>query len=224
MGKLIVVPTPIGNLKDITLRALEVLKQVEVIACEDTRRTSRLLNHFNIQGKKLISYYEPVERRRIPKILSLLREKDVALVSDAGMPSISDPGFLLIRRCVDEGIEVEVLPGPSSPITALVGSGLPTDRFIFFGFLPRKGLKRYIENLKNYEGFTLIFFESPTRILKTLGLFEEVFPDSDLCVARELTKIHEEYLRGKPGEILKHLKAKKRIKGELILLARLNHH
>ena len=138
MGKLIVVPTPIGNLKDITLRALEVLKEVNYIACEDTRRTLILLNHYEIKGKKLIPYYEPKEEKQIPKILKILEKEDVALVSDAGMPAISDPGYRLIRKCIEEGIEVEVLPGPSAVITALVGSGLPTDRFLFAGFPPQK--------------------------------------------------------------------------------------
>ncbi|NPA32839.1 MAG: rRNA small subunit methyltransferase 1, partial [Aquificae bacterium] len=127
MGKLYVVPTPIGNLKDITLRALEVLKEVNYIACEDTRRTTILLNHYGIKGKKLISYYEPKEEQKIPKILEVLKKEDVALVSDAGMPAISDPGYRLIRRCIEEGIPVEVLPGPSAPVVALVGSGLPPD-------------------------------------------------------------------------------------------------
>jgi len=138
MSKLYVVPTPIGNLKDITLRSLEVLKSVNVIVCEDTRRTLKLLNYYEIRGKKLIAHYEPKERRVIPRILEILQREDVALVTDAGMPAISDPGFLLIKECIDRGIPVEVLPGPSSVITALVGSGFPTDSFYFVAFSLRR--------------------------------------------------------------------------------------
>jgi 16S rRNA (cytidine1402-2'-O)-methyltransferase len=138
MGKLYVVGTPIGNLKDITFRAIEVLQSVNFIACEDTRRTSILLNHYKIEGKKLLSYYEPKESVQVPKIIKLLEKEDVALVTDAGTPSISDPGYKLIRACIEKGIPVEVIPGPSAVITALVGSGLPTDRFTFVGFLPKK--------------------------------------------------------------------------------------
>ncbi len=221
MGKLIVVPTPIGNLKDITLRALEVLKEVNYIACEDTRRTLILLNHYEIKGKKLIPYYEPKEEKQIPKILKILEKEDVALVSDAGMPAISDPGYRLIRRCIEEGIEVEVLPGPSAVITALVGSGLPTDRFLFAGFPPKKGTKGFFEELKKCEDTTLIFYESPHRILKTLKLMEEIFgKDTPVCVARELTKIHEEYIRGTLEEVIKELESREKIKGEIVILIR----
>ncbi len=221
MGKLIVVPTPIGNLKDITLRALEVLKEVNYIACEDTRRTLILLNHYEIKGKKLIPYYEPKEEKQIPKILKILEKEDVALVSDAGMPAISDPGYRLIRKCIEEGIEVEVLPGPSAVITALVGSGLPTDRFLFAGFPPKKGTKSFFEELKKCEDTTLIFYESPHRILKTLKLMEEVFgKETPACVARELTKIHEEYIRGSLEEVVKELESREKIKGEMVILIR----
>ena len=221
MGKLIVVPTPIGNLKDITLRALEVLKEVNYIACEDTRRTLILLNHYEIKGKKLIPYYEPKEEKQIPKILKILEKEDVALVSDAGMPAISDPGYRLIRRCIEEGIEVEVLPGPSAVVTALVGSGLPTDRFLFAGFPPKKGTKGFFEELQKCEDTTLIFYESPHRILKTLKLMEEVFgKDTPACVARELTKVHEEYIRGSLEEVIKELESREKIKGEIVILIR----
>jgi len=222
MGKLIVVPTPIGNLKDITLRALEVLKEVNYIACEDTRRTLILLNHYEIKGKKLIPYYEPKEENQIPKILKILEKEDVALVSDAGMPAISDPGYKLVKRCVEEGIEVEVLPGPSAVITALVGSALPTDRFLFAGFPPKKGTKGFFEELKKCEDTTLIFYESPHRMLKTLKLMEEVFgKETPTCVARELTKIHEEYIRGTLEEVVKELEGRESIKGEIVILIRL---
>ena len=220
MGKLFVVPTPIGNLKDITLRALEILKSVNYIACEDTRRTRILLNHHGIKGKKLISYYEPKEERQIPRILGILEKEDVALVSDAGTPAVSDPGYRLIRRCVEEGIQVEVLPGPSAVMTALVGSGLPTDRFMFLGFPPKKGTKGFFEDLKACEDTTFILFESPKRVIKTLHLIREVFGEVDVCIARELTKIHEEYLRGTVSEVLEELEGRESIKGEVVLIFR----
>ena len=221
-GKLYVVPTPIGNLKDITLRALEVLKKVNYIACEDTRRTLILLNHYNIKGKKLLSYYEPKEERQIPKILRVLEKEDVALVSDAGTPSVSDPGYRLIRKCIDEGIEVEVLPGPNAVITSLVGSGLPTDRFLFVGFPPKKGTKGFFENLKKCEDTTVIVFENPNRVLKTLNVIKEVFgSDIKACIAREITKIHEEYIRGILEEIIIQLENKEKIKGEVVILFRI---
>ncbi len=222
MGKLYVVATPIGNLKDITIRAIEILKEVNFIACEDTRRTLILLNHYNIKDKKLISYYEPKESVQVPKVLKLLEKEDVALVSDAGMPSISDPGYKLIRVCIERGIPVEVIPGPSSVLTALVGSGLPTDRFAFFGYLPRKGLEGFFEELKSYKDITLIAFESPNRILKSLQAMEKVYGSHiPVCIARELTKIHEEYLRGKLRDVLEDLSKRQEIKGEIVLLWRL---
>ncbi|MFN4319875.1 MAG: 16S rRNA (cytidine(1402)-2'-O)-methyltransferase [Aquificaceae bacterium] len=222
MGKLYVVATPIGNLKDITLRALEVLKEVNFIACEDTRRTLILLNHYNIKDKKLISYYEPKESVQVPKVLKLLEKEDVALVSDAGMPSISDPGYRLIKACVEKGIPVEVIPGPSAVLTALVGSGLPTDRFAFLGFLPRKGLEKFFEEVKTYTDTTLIAFESPNRLFKSLQDMEKVYGgDVQVCVARELTKVHEEYIRGKLKDVLENLQKRPEIKGEVVLLWRL---
>lgn len=221
MGKLYVVPTPIGNLKDITLRALEVLKEVNYVACEDTRRTRILLNHYEIKGKKLISYYEPKEEKQIPKILKVLEKEDVALVTDAGTPGISDPGYRLIRRCIEEGVEVEALPGPSAVITALIGSGLPTDRFLFVGFPPKKGTRGFFEELRECEDTTLIIFESPKRVLKTLELIKEIFGEVQACVARELTKVHEEYIRGSVSSILEEIGKRESIKGEVVILIRL---
>ena len=218
MGKLFVVPTPIGNLKDITLRALEVLRDVDYIACEDTRRTKILLSHYEIKGKKLISYYEPKENLQIPKIISTLKEHDVALVTDAGMPSISDPGFRLIRACIEEGIEVDVLPGSSAVTTALVGSGLPTDRFLFAGFPPKKGAKGFFEELKACEETTLIIYESPKRLLKTLNLIRETFGEVKTCVARELTKVHQEFVRGSISQVIEEFEKRKSIKGEVVVL------
>ncbi|MCS7196889.1 MAG: 16S rRNA (cytidine(1402)-2'-O)-methyltransferase [Aquificaceae bacterium] len=223
MGKLYVVATPIGNLKDITLRALEVLQSVNFIACEDTRRTLILLNHYNIKDKKLISYYEPKESVQVPKVLKLLEREDVALVTDAGTPSISDPGYRLIRACIEKGIQVEVIPGPSAVLTALVGSGLPTDRFTFLGYLPRKGLEGFFEELKTYKDTTLIAFESPNRIIKSLQVMEKLYGGEVMvCVARELTKVHEEYLRGKLSEVLQELQKRGEIKGEVVLVWKYN--
>ncbi|MFN3870885.1 MAG: 16S rRNA (cytidine(1402)-2'-O)-methyltransferase [Aquificaceae bacterium] len=222
MGKLYVVATPIGNLADITLRAIDVLKEVNFIACEDTRRTLILLNHYNIKDKKLISYYEPKESVQVPKVLKLLERENVALVSDAGTPSISDPGYKLIRACIEKGIPIEVIPGPSALLTALVGSGLPTDRFTFLGFLPRKGLENFLEEIKIYKDTTLIAFESPNRLLKSLQAMEKAYgEDIPLCVARELTKVHEEYIRGKLKEVLEELQKRPEIKGEVVILWRL---
>lgn len=222
MGKLYVVGTPIGNLKDITFRAIEVLQSVNFIACEDTRRTSILLNHYKIEGKKLLSYYEPKESVQVPKIIKLLEKEDVALVTDAGMPSISDPGYKLIRACIEKGIPVEVIPGPSAVLTALVGSGLPTDRFTFVGFLPKKGLNNFLEELKAYKDSTMIAFESPNRVLKSLEAIKEVYGDNTtVCVARELTKLHEEYIRGRAVEVLEELNKRGEIKGEIVILWRM---
>jgi len=222
MGKLYVVGTPIGNLKDITFRAIEVLQSVNFIACEDTRRTSILLNYYKIEGKKLLSYYEPKESVQVPKIIKLLEKEDVALVTDAGMPSISDPGYKLIRACIEKGIPVEVIPGPSAVLTALVGSGLPTDRFTFVGFLPKKGLNNFLEELKAYKDSTIIAFESPNRVLKSLEAIKEVYGDNTtVCIARELTKLHEEYIRGRVVEVLEELSKRGEIKGEIVILWRM---
>jgi len=221
MSTLYIVPTPIGNLKDITLRSLEVLRKVEYIACEDTRRTRILLEHYDIKGKKLISYYHPKEKEKAKSILKLLKEgKDVALVSDAGTPLISDPGFLLVARCIEEGINVEALPGPTALITALTASGLPTDRFVFMGFPPKKKTRKFWESIKSCKDFTIIVYESPERINKTLQAIKEYFNDPDTVIARELTKINEEFLRGKASTLLKELENTK-LKGEIVVLFRL---
>lgn len=221
MGKLFVVPTPIGNLKDITIRALEVLKEVDLIACEDTRQTLKLLNKYNITDKRLVSYYQPKEEEKIPYLLEELKScKKVALVSDAGTPAVSDPGYKLIRACIEEGIEVEVLPGASAVITALVGSGLPTDRFLFLGFPPKKGLEKFFEPYKGLE-LTFILYESPHRILKTLDVIKEVFNNPPTVVAKELTKLHEEYIRGKTSEVIEYLKENPdKVRGEFVILFR----
>ncbi len=228
MATLFLVATPIGNLKDITLRAMGILTAVNYITCEDTRKTGFLLKRLHLdQGvtlqtkPKLISYYEQNELQRIPEIISLLKAgNDVALVSDGGTPTISDPGFKLVRECLKEGIKVESIPGPSAVISALVTSGLPTDKFLFLGFLPKKEGHR-LKLLKNYTlnplPCTLIFFEAPHRLVKTLGELKEVFGDVEIVVCRELTKIHEEIRREKLSESLKHFEWAKP-KGEFVIL------
>jgi len=220
LGELYVVATPIGNLKDITLRALEVLKEVPVIACEDTRRTLKLLSHYGIEGKKLISYHEHNEREAAERIVNLLKEGlSVALVSDAGTPTISDPGYRLVRRAREKGIKVVPLPGPSAVVAALSASGLPTDRFLFYGFLPRKEgkLKEALKEIASYP-FTVVAYESPHRLERTLEVLGELYPEAEVGVYRELTKLNEEFLFGKPSEILKELKEEGKLKGEIVLL------
>lgn len=202
-GNLYVVATPIGNLGDITFRAVEILKTVSYIACEDTRKTGTLLKAIGVTHRPmLISYYEQTEQARIPNILNVLKnDQDVALVSDSGTPTISDPGFKLVREAVREGIDVISIPGPSALISALASSGLPTDKFIFLGFLPKKegNRKKLLQNLKianeKIEA-TVIIYEAPHRIIKSLASIHSVFGNIHISIARELTKIHEEKLSG----------------------------
>lgn len=214
---LYICPTPIGNLKDITLRALEVLGRVELVACEDTRRTRVLLEHHGIKAR-LLSFHEHNEEQRIQMLLPLLREgKDVAVVSDAGMPGLSDPGFTLVRACAAEGIPVTVLPGPSAVSTALVLSGIPADRFAFVGFLARSKAK-LIDQLARFEGTgaALVAFESPRRIRASLAVISERWPDRYLAVCRELTKLHEEVIRGTAREVLEQLADP--VRGEIVVV------
>lgn len=215
---LTLVPTPIGNLSDITLRALEVLKQADMIVCEDTRQTQKLLQHYKI-AKPLLSYHEHSSAGKAAGIVALLKEgKHLALVSDGGMPLVSDPGFQVVHAVLAERLPLEVLPGPSAVTTALVSSGLPTDSFSFLGFLSNKGHKRKTElsALKEREE-TLIFFESPFRIVKTLEAMLEVFGDREAAVARELTKKFEEILRGNLPELIQEMTQRPR-KGEMVVL------
>jgi 16S rRNA (cytidine1402-2'-O)-methyltransferase len=216
-GTLYIVSTPIGNLNDITFRAVEVLKQVDLIACEDTRRTKILLEKFGL-AKNLISYYNYNERQRAEEIIRELKSgKNVALVSDSGTPGISDPGFVLIKRAIEENITVIPIPGPTAFICALVGSGLPMDEFVFVGFLPhKKGRKTKLKKLSDEER-TIILYESPHRLIKTLNEILEIFGDREIAVAKELTKIHEEFFRGKISEVLKKLTPDK-IKGEFVIV------
>jgi 16S rRNA (cytidine1402-2'-O)-methyltransferase len=201
---LYVVSTPIGNLDDITLRALHVLETAPLIAAEDTRHTLKLLNHFGYR-RPLISLHAHNEQRQLETIVSRLDQHDVALVSDAGTPALSDPGVRLVSAAVAKGIQVVPIPGPSAVLAALVSSGLPTNQFTFLGFLPRKRgeLQRLLEETGAARR-TFIFFESPHRILKTLDIMASALGPRSLVVAREITKIHEEFLRGTPATLLEH--------------------
>jgi len=217
-GRLYVVGTPVGNLEDITLRALRVLGEVAAIACEDTRQTVKILNRFGIK-KPLISYFQPQEGRRVPEIVRLLKEgRDVALVSDAGTPGISDPGFPLIREALKEGIPVVPIPGPSAVTAALSASGLSTHRFLFVGFPPPKkaALGRFLEALSRQDG-TLVFFLPTRRISEFLEAVGRTLGDRRVVVARELTKVHEEFLRGRASELLAVI-GSKTLKGEATVL------
>jgi 16S rRNA (cytidine1402-2'-O)-methyltransferase len=215
---LYLVGSPIGNLSDISLRALEVLKDVNVIAAEDTRRTLILLERYDIR-KPLTSFHEHNEAKRTAELIEKMRMGDkVALVSDAGMPSISDPGYRIVRACIEAGIPVEVIPGPSAVITAIVGSGLPTDRFYYGGFLPVKSGQRQKELLAALSRqVTSVYFESPHRIVRSLTTLRDADPARSICVARELTKQHEEYRRGAVAEVLSYYESHPP-KGEITLI------
>ena len=216
--KLYLVPTPIGNLDDITLRAIKVLKAADTILAEDTRTSGILLKHLGI-SKPLQSYHIFNEHQAVQKLVQrLLKGETLALVSDAGTPAISDPGFLLVRECLKQGIDIECLPGPTAFVPALVNSGLPSDRFTFEGFLPhKKGRQTRLIELQA-ETRTMIFYESPHRLLKSLAQFAEYFgPDRQAAVARELTKIYEETIRGTLTELTAYYTAKG-VKGEIVLV------
>ena len=217
-GDLYVVATPIGNLGDLTLRALRTLGEVSVIVCEDTRRTIKLLNKYSIK-KKLISYYHPKESQKIPQIISLLKQrKDVALVTDSGTPGISDPGYPLIREAITQGIKIIPIPGPAAITAALSVAGLPTHRFLFLGFLPPKkeATKKLLVSLKN-EKATLVFYLPTRKLLSFLDLARETIGNRQIVIAREMTKIYEEFLRGTTEELLKKLE-EKQLKGEATVL------
>ena len=199
VGRLVVCPTPIGNLQDVTLRVLAVLGQADVVACEDTRHTRVLLERHGL-APRLVSFHEHNERARAGEMLQRVRRGElVALVSDAGTPIVSDPGFALVRACLDAGLPVEVLPGPSAVVTALVASGLPAERWLFVGFLPRK--RAELEDLLMHAPETLVAFESPRRLAATLRLLAARDPERPMAVCRELTKRHEEVRRGSAGEL-----------------------
>jgi 16S rRNA (cytidine1402-2'-O)-methyltransferase len=215
-GRLVVCPTPIGNLEDVTLRVLRVLAEADVIACEDTRHTRKLLERHEIRGRRLVSYHEHNERQRSRELVGRVAAGEVvALVSDAGMPGVSDPGAVAVRACIEEGLVVEVLPGPSAAVTALVASGLPGDRWCYAGFLPRpRGELRAA--LEEAGGETLVAYESPRRIGTTLAVLAEIDPARPVAVCRELTKLHEEVVRGSAAELAKRFADGTR--GEVVLV------
>ena len=206
---LTLIATPIGNLGDLTLRAIEALRQCDLVIAEDTRRAVNLLGHLEIR-KPLVSFHEHNEERRLPELIRRLQSGEkLSLVTDAGTPSVSDPGFRLVRACISEGIAYTVLPGPSAVVTALVGSGFPPVPFYFGGFLPSSGSGRRSELRKAAaSGITAVYFESPHRLIDCLEDLETIAPQSRLCVARELTKIHEEYRQGSPSELASHYREK----------------
>ncbi|HOE13413.1 MAG TPA: 16S rRNA (cytidine(1402)-2'-O)-methyltransferase [Candidatus Saccharicenans sp.] len=219
-GRLFVVSTPIGNLEDISQRARRVLGEVEAIACEDTRQTIKLLNFLGLK-KRLISYFQPRERQKIPLIISLLEEgKDVALVSDAGTPGISDPGFPLIRAAIDQGIQVVPIPGPSALTAALSAAGLPTHRVLFLGFPPPKkvALKNFLQKIAEEEA-TLVFFLPMRKFNQFIEVALEVLGPREAVLAREITKVHEEFIRGKLDNLALKITEDK-IKGEATLIIR----
>lgn len=218
MGRLVIIPTPIGNLEDITLRSIRILKECQVIYAEDTRVTKRLLNHLEIQNH-VIAFHAHNEHRILDKCIESIKDKEITgLVSDAGTPGISDPGYLLIRKCIEEGIEVECLPGPTAIIPALVASGFSSERFHFEGFLPhKKGRETRLKKIMELD-CTLIYYESPHRILKTLIQMLKIF-DSDrkACVVREISKIYETYHHGSLSSLIDYFTENKP-KGEIVLL------
>ncbi len=216
-GTLYLVATPIGNREDITLRALRVLRECDTVAAEDTRRTGQLLKHFEI-SKPLLSYFQFNEARRSEEIIERLRRGEkIALVTDAGSPAISDPGERVVKAAIAAGCRVESVPGPCALVAAITASGLPTDEFHFVGFLPHKSGQRRtrLESLKTIPG-TLVFYESPFRIEKLLGELVEIFPEREVVLARELTKKFEEFLRGKPAQLVASAQ-KRSLKGEFVV-------
>ena len=230
MGTLYIVSTPIGNLKDITLRAIEVLGQVEVIACEDTRKTGLLLKKLDIPGQnrvrpRLLSYFEGNEEGRVPQILKMLQAgQAVALVSNAGTPAIADPGFKLVRACLEAGIKVCPVPGPSAVLASLVASGLPTDKFLFLGFLPKKAgkrkvlLEKVLASQKELSS-TMIIYLSPHRILKELEDIKDVFGDVEIILCQELTKIHENISKLRVCELIRKINLEL-IRGEIVIVTK----
>ena len=216
-GKLYLVATPIGNLDDITYRAFETLKSVDVIFAEDTRHTGALLHHFNIK-KPLVSYHEYSDEKKHTLVLSrILNGENAALCSDAGMPCIADPGQQLVKDAISLGIEVVPIPGANAMLTALIASGISTDQFAFLGFFPRKNKVEEFKKLENFY-MTGVYYESPMRIVDTLCALSEVFPDRKIVVARELTKVHEEFIRGTAKEVYDELSSRDKIKGEIVLI------
>lgn len=218
MAKLYLIPTPVGNLEDITLRALRLLKEVSIILAEDTRTTSKLLKHYDI-NTPLLSHHMHNEHQQVEKIAERIRKgENIALVSDAGTPGISDPGFLLTKTCVEKGIDTECLPGATAFVPALVNSGFPCDRFCFEGFLPqKKGRQKKLSALAE-ENRTMIFYESPYRLVKALEQMAEIFGEErNACVAREISKMFEEFKRGTFRELITHF-TEAGVKGEIVII------
>lgn len=216
-GKLYLVSTPIGNLQDITLRAVNTLKEADVILAEDTRVTGKLLSHLEMK-KPLMSYHEHSSGKRHQEILDMIFDgKTAALCSDAGMPCISDPGQQLVKDAVDAGIEVIPIPGANAMLTALIASGVSTDRFTFMGFFPRKNKEEEISRVIHNEG-TLVYYESPMRVVDTVCAIAQLIPGRQIAVARELTKLHEEFIRGTAQDVYENLSARPSIKGEIVII------
>ncbi len=218
MGKLYIVPTPIGNLEDITLRAIKVLKEVDLILAEDTRKSKTLLKHLEID-KQIFSHHKFNEHKTTDGIINKLKSNEnIALISDAGTPAISDPGYYLVRACAAENVDIECLPGATAFVPAIVNSAIPCDKFCFEGFLPqKKGRQKRLTQLADEER-TMVFYESPHRLLKTLNQFKEFFGENrDVCVCRELTKIHEENIRGSVEKVINYY-TDKTIKGEIVIV------
>ncbi|MCQ2112577.1 MAG: 16S rRNA (cytidine(1402)-2'-O)-methyltransferase [Bacteroidaceae bacterium] len=218
MGQLFVVPTPVGNMEDMTFRAIRVLKEADMILAEDTRTSSVLLHHYDIKNE-LHSHHKFNEHQQVQRVVErILAGSNVALISDAGTPGISDPGFLLVRECVKNGIEVQTLPGATAFVPALVSSGLPCDKFCFEGFLPqKKGRQKRLSELQNEER-TMIFYESPYRVLKALEQFGEVFgTERQVSCCREISKVHEESVRGTIAEVIQHF-TEREPKGEFVIV------
>ena len=218
MPRLILIPTPIGNLEDITLRSIRILSSAQVIFAEDTRVTKRLLAHLNITNT-IFSFHSQNEHRLLDRVIEKIQEVETAvLVSDAGTPGISDPGFLLVRACIEANIPVECLPGPTAFVPALVASGLPCDKFVFEGFLPHKKGRQTRLILLSQESRTIILYESPHRLVKCLGQIVEYFgADRKICVCREISKFFEEFARGTAEEVLAHFQQKE-VKGEIVII------
>lgn len=218
VGKLILVPTPIGNIEDITLRALKVLKEVDFIYAEDTRHSRKLLDHYEV-NKPLMSLHQHNEHKMVQSVVNKLKTSSIAYISDAGTPGISDPGFLLVRECLKEGIEVECLPGATAFVPALVISGIPCDRFYFEGFLPqKKGRKTKLEQLAQIDK-TIVLYESPHRIVKLVKELKEYFDENrQIALCKEISKLHETVYRGNITEVLHEVESIEKIKGEFVIV------